>query len=181
VKRIPFVRRGLMIDYFGPLGHRVKSRRHSGYRDRPVYENPALNLRCARLRNAVRPKVDPFSTHDAETLIATIHRSWGEAQGNYDEFRFFTGLRPSEQIALLLSDIDLSSHGIISINKARVFASSVASRARRTTSSFSCSPNPITKLDPGLHGKRTAEATFLRRSQSANWFACRIPQPSGCR
>jgi integrase len=45
--------------------------------------------------------------HDAETLIAAIHHDWGEAQGNYDEFRFFTGLRPSEQIALVLSDIDL--------------------------------------------------------------------------
>jgi integrase len=53
------------------------------------------------------------------TLIAAIHRDWGEAQGNYDEFRFFTGLRPSEQIALVLSDIDLAN-GIISVNKARV-------------------------------------------------------------
>lgn len=90
-----------------------------GYRDRPVHENPALNLRCARLRKADRPKVDPFSMHDAETLIAAIHRDWGEAQGNYDEFRFFTGLRPSEQIALVASDIDLVQ-GIISVNKARV-------------------------------------------------------------
>jgi integrase len=57
--------------------------------------------------------------HSAETLIAAIHRDWGEAQGNYDEFRFFTGLRPSEQIALVLSDIDLVQ-GIISVNKARI-------------------------------------------------------------
>jgi integrase len=57
--------------------------------------------------------------HDAETLIAAVHRDWGEAQGNYDEFRFFTGLRRSEQIALVLSDLDLVN-GIISINKARV-------------------------------------------------------------
>jgi integrase len=37
-----------------------------GYRDRPVHENPAINLRCARLRKADRPKVDPFSMHDAD-------------------------------------------------------------------------------------------------------------------
>lgn len=61
----------------------------------------------------------PFSMHDAETLIAALHRDWGEAQGNYHEFRFFTRLRPSEQIALVLSDLDLVN-GIISINKARV-------------------------------------------------------------
>jgi integrase len=42
-----------------------------------------------------------------------------EAQGNYDEFRFLTGMRPSEEIALVLSDLDLVS-GIISVNKARV-------------------------------------------------------------
>ena len=72
------------------------------------------------LRKADRPKVDPFSMHDAETLIATIHRDWGEAQGNYDEFRFFTGLRPSEQITLVMTDLDLVN-GIVSVNKARVY------------------------------------------------------------
>jgi integrase len=91
-----------------------------GYRDRPFYENPARNLRCARIRKADRPRVDPFCVQDAELLIAAIHRDWGEAQGNYDEFRFFTGLRPSEQIALALTDLDLVN-GIISINKARVY------------------------------------------------------------
>jgi len=90
------------------------------YRDRPLYENPARHLRCARIRKADRPKIDPFCMQDAELLIATLHRDWGEAQGNYDEFRFFTGLRPSEQIALAVTDIDLVN-GIISINKARVY------------------------------------------------------------
>jgi integrase len=48
-----------------------------------------------------------------------IHRDWGEAQGNYDEFRFFTGLPPSEQIALLVSDVDART-GVLRITKARV-------------------------------------------------------------
>ena len=52
-------------------------------------------------------------------MIAAIHRDWGEAQGNYDEFRFFTGMRPSEEIALVLSDLDLIN-GVVSVNKARV-------------------------------------------------------------
>ena len=30
-------------------------------------------------------------------LIAGIRKDWGEAQANYDEFRFFTGFRPSEK------------------------------------------------------------------------------------
>ena len=63
--------------------------------------------------------VDPFTIQEAEALIAALHRDWGEAQGNYDEFRFFTGLRQSEQIALLTSDCDLVQ-GKIRISKARV-------------------------------------------------------------
>jgi integrase len=90
-----------------------------GYRDHPEQHNPAAHLRCARLTKNDRPKIDPFAMQDAETIIAAIHRDWGEAQGNYDEFRFFTGLRPSEQIALAVSDLDVV-HGVISINKARV-------------------------------------------------------------
>jgi integrase len=65
--------------------------------------------------------VDPFTIEEAEAVIAAIHRNWGEAQGNYDEFRFFTGLRPSEEIALLVSDCDISQ-GKISVCKARVMA-----------------------------------------------------------
>jgi integrase len=90
-----------------------------GYRDHPEQHNPAAHLRCTRLTKNDRPKIDPFPMQDAETLIAAIHRDWGEAQGNYDEFRFFTGLRPSEQIALAIADLDVV-HGVISINKARV-------------------------------------------------------------
>lgn len=63
--------------------------------------------------------IDPFSIQEAERLIAALHRDWGEAQGNYDEFRFFTGLRPSEQIALVIADYD-AKHRTLSITKARV-------------------------------------------------------------
>lgn len=90
-----------------------------GYRDHPEQHNPAKALRGARLRWRDRPRIDPFSIQDAETLIAAIHRDWGEAQGNYDEFRLFTGLRPSEEIALMVGDLDLA-HGIINIHRARV-------------------------------------------------------------
>ncbi len=81
--------------------------------------NPASALKSARIGRKDRAAVDPFSIQDAETLIAAIHRDWGEAQGNYDEFRFFTGLRPSEQIALVVTDFD-AINGVISVTKARV-------------------------------------------------------------
>jgi integrase len=91
-----------------------------GYRDFPKRHNPASALKCFRITKKDRPVIDPFSIHEAETLIAAIHLDWGEAQGNYDEFRFFTGLRPSEQIALLVTDCDLRQ-GTIKVTKARWF------------------------------------------------------------
>jgi integrase len=92
-----------------------------GYKDHPEKHTPAAGLRCFRLTKKDRPVIDPFSIQDAETLIAAIHRDWGETQGNFDEFRFFTGLRPSEQIALLVSDCDVV-HGKLSVTKAHVMA-----------------------------------------------------------
>jgi integrase len=90
-----------------------------GYRDHPERRDPAAGSRSARMGKKDRPVIDPFSIQDAETLIAAIHRDWGEAQGNYDESRFFTGLRPSEQIALVVSDFD-AVQGVLSGTKARV-------------------------------------------------------------
>jgi len=90
-----------------------------GYRDHPGKSNPASSLKCFRLTKKDRPAPDPFSIYEAEALIAAIHRDWGEAQGNYDEFRFFTGLRPSEQIALLVQDCDLTQ-AKLKVTKARV-------------------------------------------------------------
>jgi integrase len=92
-----------------------------GYRDHPERHNPARGLKTLRMRRKDRPSVDPFSIEEAEALIAAIHHDWGEAQGNYDEFRFFTGLRPSEQIALLISDCDLAK-GTMAVTKACVMA-----------------------------------------------------------
>lgn len=90
-----------------------------GYRDHPERHNPAWALKCARIRKRDRPVIDPFRMRDAEALIAAIHRDWGEAQGNYDELRFFTGLRPSEEIALTVADFDAAQR-TLTVNKARV-------------------------------------------------------------
>ena len=90
-----------------------------GYRDHPEKHDPTLGLKSVRIRKKDRPIIDPFTIQEAEALIAAIHRDWGEAQGNYDEFRFFTGLRPSEEIALVIGDFDPTA-GTLAINKARV-------------------------------------------------------------
>jgi integrase len=90
-----------------------------GFNDYPEACNPAPLLRGARIGKKDRPQLDPFSVQDAETLIASLRRDWGPAQANYDAFRLFTGLRPSEAIALRVSDYD-RCNGVLSITKARV-------------------------------------------------------------
>jgi hypothetical protein len=80
--------------------------RYYGYKDRPEKHNPAVGLKCLRITKKDRPVVDPFTIVEAESLIAQLCADWGNAIGNYDELRFFTGLRPSEQIALLVTDFD---------------------------------------------------------------------------
>ena len=89
------------------------------YLDYPERGDPAASLKCARIGKQDRPPVDPFSIQDAVVLIAILHRDWGKAQGNYDELRFFTGLRPSEQIALTVTDYD-AVRSVLGVNKARV-------------------------------------------------------------
>ena len=90
-----------------------------GYLDYPDRVDPATRLRSAKVGKKDRPRIDPFSIQDAEVFIAALHQDWGEAHGNYEEFRFFTGLRPSEEIALVVTDYDRVNR-ILSVTKARV-------------------------------------------------------------
>lgn len=90
-----------------------------GYRDHPERHDPTRDLKGARIQHKDRPAIDPFTLDEAEALIAALRRDWGDAQANYDEFRFFTGLRPSEQIALRISDYD-DARGTLDVTKARV-------------------------------------------------------------
>lgn len=85
--------------------------------DHPHALDPALGLRYARSSARERPRPDPFRIEDAELLIAAIHRDWGAARGHFDEFRLFTGLRLSEQLALTMRDFD-PMHGTLGITKA---------------------------------------------------------------
>jgi hypothetical protein len=66
------------------------------------------------LRERTLPANQSFRIQDTERLIAAIHRDWGEAQANFHEFRVFTGLRPSEEIAPTVRDFD-EARGTLSV------------------------------------------------------------------
>src|SRR5262249_31786711 len=44
-----------------------------GYRDYPERRDPAAAIRSAHITKKDRPRIDPFSIHDAEVLIAALH------------------------------------------------------------------------------------------------------------
>lgn len=90
-----------------------------GYKDYPEKHNPALRLKTLRITKKDKEPPDPFTIQEGEIVIARSHREFGEAHGNYEEFRFFTALRPSEQFALKIGDCDLAS-GKIRVQRARV-------------------------------------------------------------
>lgn len=92
-----------------------------GYKDLPKQANPALGLEGVRIPKREQPKPDPLDLDEAEEMIAETRRLWGEAQANYEEFRFFSGVRPSEEIALTWPDFD-ERRGELVVNKARVMA-----------------------------------------------------------
>ena len=92
-----------------------------GYKDLPGQFNPTLALSTFRITKKDRPAVDPFTVPDAEAIISASHCIHGEWYGNYEEFRFFTGLRQSEQFALEVGDCDLVN-GAIGITKALVLS-----------------------------------------------------------
>jgi integrase len=66
----------------------------------------------AKLKNPKhqKPPVDPFSREEAETILSKLYEQFRDLKvvhAAYFEFAFFTGMRPSEILALRWSDIDL--------------------------------------------------------------------------
>lgn len=66
-----------------------------------------------------RPPTDPFSSEEAESIIAAAAQIDPQIH-NMIEFWFFSGLRTSEIIALEWSHIDFSKRATISIERVRV-------------------------------------------------------------
>lgn len=145
-----------------------------GYRDHPEQRDPAALLRSARIRRIDRPLIDPFTIQEAEMLMSALHADWGEEQGNYDEFRFFTGLRPSEQIALLVTDWD-AQRGVINITKARVAGvdrnMTKTAESRRVT----LCPRALAVLKRQLHLHERLSSTGHIRHQSLFFDTCGAP------
>lgn len=66
------------------------------------------------------PEPDPYELHELDLVLAKMRERWGDELGDYYEFAFFSGLRPSEQIEMRWDlDVDLRA-GKTRIQRARV-------------------------------------------------------------
>jgi integrase len=93
-------------------------------------------------------------------ILQQVHRDWGEAQGNFHEFRFFTGLRPSEEIALTVRDFD-EARGILSVTKARVLGIDKDTTKTREDRIIQLSPRALAVLKRQLALYRDLKARRL--------------------
>lgn len=89
-----------------------------GFEIRALAENIAPHLKNAK--GAAKPDPDPLSLDEIENLLAVM-REIDPAGADYYEFAFFTGLRPSEQIALEWPKVDLVGSSV-RVDAARVRA-----------------------------------------------------------
>jgi len=127
-----------------------------GARDHAGYHNPAAALEYAKNKNKKGP--EPFSIQDAETFIRALNADWGELQGNFDELRFFTGLRCCEEIALRVSDYDRANQ-LLNITKTRVRGRERASTKNRRDRSVELCARAVAAIERQLQ----LRAQFVRR------------------
>jgi integrase len=158
-----------------------------GYKDHPKEANPGLGLESFRILKRDRPKVDPFTIQEAEQLITAIHVEWGEPIGNLDEFRFFTGLRQSEEISLRVSDCDLEK-GTFHIHQ--VVCSGGTKTGPRTTRIASsncahahspCSDNSLRSGTDSFLKKGFCTTSSSSKTMARRFGPCSTPIPGGAR
>ncbi len=96
-------------------------------RDGAIINNPAAAIENARVQ---RPAPDPFSLPEVEAILADLRtRECGQV-ANYFAAAFFGGFRPSEQVALVWSDVDFKQRTV------RVQRAVVRGQAKTSTKTY---------------------------------------------
>lgn len=80
-----------------------------------VHDEKLARNPCARIESASWQKkgIDPFSSGEADAIIAHMRQKYPEQVGNMVEFWFFTGLRTSEIIGLDWPHVDLRTRQVV--------------------------------------------------------------------
>lgn len=75
-----------------------------------ITHDPTAIIENSRLQ---RDPPDPFSIEEVELILVKLREHRGDEVADYYEFAFFAGLRTSEQIALLWTDVDLRTMTVL--------------------------------------------------------------------
>lgn len=75
-------------------------------RDKAIPSNPVQDIPRAKHQ---KPPPDPFTQDEADAICAYMQRHYPPQVANYNEFRFFTGVRTSEGCGLRWPNVDLAS------------------------------------------------------------------------
>lgn len=78
--------------------------------DKVLRDNPVQAI--AKVAHQKEPP-DPFDAHETELILADMAKHYDPQEVNYCEFKFFTGLRPGEAIALQWANVDLVKREIL--------------------------------------------------------------------
>jgi integrase len=99
-------------------------------RDGLLTKNPLEGLKAAKHQ---KPAPDPFSLEEAEMIIKGMETFYGKQVANYWAFKFFSGVRTSESIALAWKNVDFRRK-VIAVDSAVVegkFKASTKTNAMR--------------------------------------------------
>jgi integrase len=102
----------------GPTGRETRNNKMSALRqalDSAVLDGLIKGNPCFGIKNAKHqtPEPDPFSIEEVEIVLADMRKYYPPQIVSYFEFKFFTGLRTSESLAIKWSAIDWSRHTML--------------------------------------------------------------------
>lgn len=84
------------------------------HEDEIIDRNPVSRMKNQKHQ---KPPPDPFSREEADTIIAHLYAHEDPIHAAYFEFAFYSGLRPSEMLALTWDDVDFRQ-GYVRVEKA---------------------------------------------------------------
>lgn len=78
--------------------------------DEAITHNPTVGMKASPHQ---RDEPDPFSLPEAEAILTYIKKKYGAQMGAYFEFKFFTGLRTGESLAVKWENIDFNRQELL--------------------------------------------------------------------
>ncbi len=108
-------------------------------KDHAINDDPAAELENSKVQV---PEPDPFELHEVEQILADLAAHTPAPVVNYFTAAFFTGIRPSELIAIRWADVDFNRRAV---RVQRAIVRGKAKATTKTTARYSAIQRPISR------------------------------------